>query len=76
MAENQASRMIDEVVDRGSARVLDPIGRISRVLFGLFMVLTFTGTLIVVESGREEVRSMLVAAIGCHVAWGFVDGVM
>jgi VIT1/CCC1 family predicted Fe2+/Mn2+ transporter len=46
------------------------------VLFGLFMVLTFTGTLSVVDSGREEVRSMLVAAIGCNIAWGFVDGVM
>jgi hypothetical protein len=40
------------------------------------MVLTFTGTLSVLDSGREEVRSMLVAAIGCNIAWGFVDGVM
>jgi VIT1/CCC1 family predicted Fe2+/Mn2+ transporter len=60
----------------GPARVLDPIDRISEVLFGLFMVLTFTGTLSVLESGRDEVRNMLVAAIGCNIAWGFVDGVM
>lgn len=59
-----------------SRRVLDPIDRISEVLFGLFMVLTFTGTLSVVDSGRDEVRDMLVAAIGCNIAWGFVDGVM
>ncbi len=58
------------------SRVLDPIERISEVLFGLFMVLTFTGTLSVVDSGRDEVRDMLVAAIGCNLAWGFVDGVM
>ena len=68
--------MTDLIAERGSARVLDPIDRISEVLFGLFMVLTFTGTLSVVESGREEVRSMLVAAIGCNIAWGFVDAVM
>ena len=68
--------MPDDLVGRGSGRVLDPIDRISEVLFGLFMVLTFTGTLSVVESGREEVRSMMVAAIGCNIAWGFVDGVM
>jgi VIT family len=68
--------MTDDVAINDSARVLDPIDRISEVLFGLFMVLTFTGTLSVVESGREEVRSMLVAAIGCNIAWGFVDGVM
>lgn len=60
----------------GSAAVLDPVDRVSEVLFGLFMVLTFTGTLSVVDSGRDEVRDMLVAAIGCNLAWGFVDGVM
>lgn len=57
-------------------RVLDPIDRISEVLFGLFMVLTFTGTLSVLDSGRDDVRNMLIAAIGCNIAWGFVDGVM
>jgi VIT1/CCC1 family predicted Fe2+/Mn2+ transporter len=60
----------------GAGRVLDPVDRVSEVLFGLFMVLTFTGTLSVVDSGRDEVRDMLVAAIGCNLAWGFVDGVM
>jgi hypothetical protein len=68
--------MTDDLTPTGRARVLDPIDRISEVLFGLFMVLTFTGTLSVLESGRDEVRSMLVAAIGCNIAWGFVDGVM
>ena len=56
--------------------VLDPIDRTSEVLFGLFMVLTFSGALSVATAGREDVRGMLVAAIGCNIAWGFVDGVM
>jgi hypothetical protein len=68
--------MTDDTIDGGSSRVLDPIDRISEVLFGLFMVLTFTGTLSVLDSGRDEVRDMLVAAIGCNLAWGFVDAVM
>jgi len=59
-----------------SNRVLDPIDRISEILFGLFMVLSFTGTLSVASAGPKEVREMLVAAIGCNIAWGFVDGVM
>lgn len=46
-------------------RVLDPVDRISELLFGLFMVLTFTGTLSVASAGREDLRTMLVAAIGC-----------
>ena len=60
----------------GSARVLDPIDRVSEILFGLFMVLTFTGTLSVASAGRDDVRQMMMAAIGCNIAWGFVDGVM
>jgi VIT1/CCC1 family predicted Fe2+/Mn2+ transporter len=68
--------MTESTSDGAGSRVLDPIDRVSEVLFGLFMVLTFTGTLSVVDSGRDEVRDMLVAAIGCNIAWGFVDGVM
>lgn len=68
--------MTDDIAASSSFRVLDPVDRVSEVLFGLFMVLTFTGTLSVLDSGRDEVRSMLVAAIGCNIAWGFVDGVM
>jgi len=68
--------MKDDAIPADRAPVLDPIDRISEVLFGLFMVLTFTGTLSVLDSGHEEVRDMLVAAIGCNIAWGFVDAVM
>lgn len=57
-------------------RVLQPIERISEVLFGLIMALTFTGTLSAAESGRAEVHTMLVGALGCNLAWGFVDAIM
>jgi VIT1/CCC1 family predicted Fe2+/Mn2+ transporter len=30
----------------------------------------------VTEAGREDVRSMLAAALGCNLAWGLVDAVM
>ena len=56
-------------------RVLDPIDRVSEILFGLIMVLTFTGSLSVAESGREDVRIMLVGALGCNLAWGVIDAV-
>lgn len=57
-------------------RVLDPVERLSEVLFGLIMVLSFTGSISVASADREEVRSVLVGAIGCNLAWGLVDGVM
>jgi len=56
-------------------RALDPIDRVSEVLFGLIMVLTFTGSLSVAEAGREDVRTMLMGALGCNLAWGLIDAV-
>jgi hypothetical protein len=57
-------------------RVLEPVERISEVLFGLIMVLTFTGSLSIAEAGRDDVRAMLVGALGCNLAWGIIDGVL
>jgi hypothetical protein len=58
------------------SRVLDPSERVSEILFGLIMVLTFTGSLSVATAGREDTREMLIGAIGCNIAWGIVDAVM
>src|SRR5262245_61303977 len=55
---------------------LSPIDRVSGVMFGLIMALTFTGTLSVATADRNEVRAMLIGALGCNIAWGLVDGVM
>jgi VIT1/CCC1 family predicted Fe2+/Mn2+ transporter len=57
-------------------RVLDPVERFSEIIFGLIMVLTFTGSISVAESGRQEIRDVLAAALACNVAWGIIDGVM
>ena len=57
-------------------RVLDPAERISEVLFGLIMVLTFTGSLSIAEAGRDDIRTMLIGALGCNIAWGIIDAVL
>jgi VIT1/CCC1 family predicted Fe2+/Mn2+ transporter len=59
---------------KSSKRVLEPPERISEVLFGLIMVLTFTCSFSVAEADRGEVHSMLIGALGCNVAWGIIDG--
>jgi hypothetical protein len=63
-------------VEGGDRRVLDPVERVSEILFGLIMVLTFTGSMSVATAGREEVSEMLIGAVGCNLAWGIVDAVM
>jgi hypothetical protein len=62
--------------DAGHGPVLDPINRLSEIMFGLLMTLTFTGTMSVAIGSGGDVRSVLFAALGCNLAWGIVDGTM
>jgi len=57
-------------------RFLDPIERISEILFGLVMVLTVTCSFSVGGGGRTEVREMLIGTLGCNLAWGAIDAVL
>ena len=61
---------------RSPTRVLDPADRTAEVLFGLIMVLTFTGSLSIADAGRADIRVMLIGALGCNLAWGVIDGVL
>src|SRR5215475_7111722 len=62
-----------QVSAKSSDRILEPMDRISEVLFGLIMALTFTLTLGVVTADGIQVRTMLLAALGCNLAWGIID---
>ncbi|SFN51218.1 hypothetical protein [Variovorax sp. OV329] len=55
--------------------ILSPVDRISETIFGLLMALTFVGA-VSAASGRDEIESMFIAALGCNLAWGLVDAVM
>jgi hypothetical protein len=58
-------------------RYLDPASRLGEVLFGLIMVLSVTLTArLTVAEGPEGMHQLVLAAIGCNVAWGLIDGVM
>jgi hypothetical protein len=56
--------------------VLSPVDRISEMLFGLLMALSFTGAVAVADTGQQEIRELFIAAFGCNLAWGIVDAVM
>jgi hypothetical protein len=58
---------------RKPKRVLEPAKRISEFLFGLIMVLTLTCTFSMDGANRGSVRSLLMEALGCNVAWGIID---
>lgn len=57
-------------------RFLDPMERVSEILFGLVMVLTITCSFSVGSGGHTEVHQMLIGALGCNIAWGVIDAVL
>lgn len=71
-----AAMRVDAPAGRESRQVLQPGERIAEVLFGLIMVLSFTGSLSVADAGRDDVRAMLIGALGCNIAWGIIDGIL
>jgi hypothetical protein len=58
-------------------RYLEPAERLNEILFGLIMVLTFTLTAGLEVGDRPgAARTLLVATLGCNLAWGIIDGAM
>jgi len=57
-------------------RVLEPVERLSEILFGLIMALTITGAVSVATADNSAIRTMLFAALGCNIAWGIIDAGM
>jgi hypothetical protein len=74
--EDRRSSQTAHIATRKSKRALEPMETISEIWFGLIMVLTFTCSLSVNGAGREEVRTLLIGALGCNLAWGIIDSVM
>jgi VIT1/CCC1 family predicted Fe2+/Mn2+ transporter len=69
--------------ERFTARYLEPVDRLAEVVYGVLIVLTFTLAYRGIDAryGAPEgiataVQRMLLAAIGCAIAWGLIDGVM
>jgi len=66
-----------EIADTASSkRVLEPAPRLAEALFGLIIVLSFTGFFSVADGGRSGIRKMLLSALGCNLVWGLIDGSM
>jgi VIT1/CCC1 family predicted Fe2+/Mn2+ transporter len=56
------------------SKYLEPGESLSEILFGLIMTLTFTtGAGLMVHESPDAVRQLLVATIGCNIAWGIID---
>lgn len=58
-------------------KYLEPGESLAEILFGLIMTLTFTlGAGLIIQEGPDAVRELLIATIGCNIAWGVIDGML
>jgi VIT1/CCC1 family predicted Fe2+/Mn2+ transporter len=67
---------VENTANSERERLLNPVDRISEILFGLIMAVTIVGSLSIATAGRNDVRTVVAAALGCNLAWGLVDALM
>ncbi|MEI6797373.1 MAG: hypothetical protein WCK39_10965, partial [Methanomassiliicoccales archaeon] len=76
MADAPARRAIS--LDRVLHRYLTTAATLTEVVFGLLMAMTITNTIwYLLDVGRQQLAmSVLVATLGCNIAWGLADGTL
>src|SRR5262249_11898334 len=58
-------------------RYLDPGERLGEIIFGLFMTPAFTSQArATLGESENSARELLIATLGCNIAWGIIDGGM
>ena len=55
--------------------LLNKMDRVSEILFGIIMTLTFTCSIGIANAKNTEIRQLIIAAISCNIAWGLVDAI-
>src|SRR6185436_18890931 len=55
--------------------LLNTMDRVSEILFGIIMTLTFTCSIGIATTKNTEIRQLIIAAISCNIAWGLVDAI-
>ena len=58
------------------AAALSPFERGSEIIFGILMAISVTAAAEITSAGGLDVRELMLAALGCNLAWGLIDGVV
>ena len=66
------------------ARLLDPVDRLTEAMYSVLIVLTFTLAFQISQERdaapapeeASQISQLFLAALGCAVAWGLIDGIM
>jgi hypothetical protein len=55
---------------------LSPFERGAEIIFGVLMAISVTAAFEITAGGSLDVRELMLAALGCNLAWGLIDGVI
>ena len=55
---------------------LSPFERASEIVFGVLMAISVTAAFEITVGSDLDVRELMIAALGCNLAWGLIDAVM
>jgi hypothetical protein len=55
---------------------LSPFERASESVFGILMAISVTAAFEITVGKDVDVRELMIAALGCNLAWGLIDAVM
>jgi len=55
---------------------LSPFERASEIIFGILMAISVTAAFEITAGDEVDVRELMLAALGCNLAWGLIDGVI
>jgi hypothetical protein len=56
--------------------VLSPFERGAEIIFGVLMAISVTAAAEITAGGEADTRALMIAALGCNLAWGLIDGVI
>jgi hypothetical protein len=81
MGGTEPDRRENEGERKPSPRVLDaialsPLERTCEIVFGILMFISVTAATEIGTGGRINVHHLFLAAFGCNLAWGLIDGVV
>lgn len=62
--------------DSVSQAVLSPFERGAEIIFGVLMAISVTAAAEITLGGEADVRELMIAALGCNLAWGLIDSVI
>ena len=62
--------------DKILASALSPFERGAEIIFGVLMAISVTAAFEITTGGSLDVRELMLAALGCNLAWGLIDGVI